>query len=103
MSSYIKTQACFILSGTSVAQQYREDNVVSITLLKAMHVRQQYKGNALLRFHGSSGYANYITRALPNLFHNLCRKSTKCMQFVPSYICLIASNRISHLITVYNR
>jgi len=25
------------------------------------------------------------------------------MQFVPSYICLIVSHRISHLITVYKR
>jgi ribosomal protein L21E len=48
------------LLGTSVAQQYREGNAVNITLSKAMHVRQQYKGNALMRFHGKSGHANAL-------------------------------------------
>jgi hypothetical protein len=48
------------LPGTSVAQQYREGNAVNITLLKAMHVRQQFKGNALLRFRGNGGYENEL-------------------------------------------
>jgi len=49
-----------LLSGTSLAQQYIEDNYVNITLLKEMHVRQQYKGKARLPFHGNSSYASAL-------------------------------------------
>lgn len=31
--------------------------VISVTFLTATHVLQQYKGNALLRFHNKNGYA----------------------------------------------
>jgi hypothetical protein len=45
---------------------------IFITLLMATYFHQQYRGKALLRFHGNNGSAKvpqyYVIRALPTVF-----------------------------------
>jgi hypothetical protein len=102
MSDCIKTEACF--SATRVAQQYTEGSAVNITLLTAMDVRQQYKVNALLLFHGNSALCKpaiivtlHITLRI--LFQNPCRKYTKCF-FYP-FISLFINSSVCSVVHLF--
>ena len=57
--------------------------LIFITLLTATYLRQQYKGNAFLYFHGNNGYSKgpqvYLVRTLPTfLLYVSCNSYNKC-------------------------
>ena len=71
-----RLKLCFKLSALTRVGQHCSASMATLPIFTALltgtYVRQQYKWNALLRFHGDSGYSNsswlYFIRTLPTLF-----------------------------------